>query len=102
MRPRSEPGARLAVPRAHRLEFLPEPAGVVALGEVRQFVQQHVVAHQGRRLDEPPVERDAARARPPSPPAPLIPNRDTGTECPSEGGSVPSACAGSSRAGLMV
>src|ERR1051326_286271 len=51
-----QPSLRRLVIRAAPLDFAPEPRRVVHLLQVRQFVQNQVVANKWRRLNEPPVQ----------------------------------------------
>src|SRR2546427_145297 len=44
-------------------DFAPEPDRVVHLLQVRQLVQNQVVADEGRRLEEPPVQRNRPAPR---------------------------------------
>ena len=47
-----------AIIGAHRFHLAPESRRMVHLPEMHQFVENDVIAHERRRLDEPPVERD--------------------------------------------
>ena len=50
--------ACLGMTRTTRGDEPPETARVIHLAAVHQLVQQDVLAHEWRRLDEAPVERD--------------------------------------------
>jgi len=57
---RFEPALGGEIIRAQALNFLPETGGMIHLPPVREFMQDDVVAHEVRRLDQAPVERDGA------------------------------------------
>jgi hypothetical protein len=50
----------------------PEAACVVRLHEVRKFVDDHIVDHEHRRLDEAPIETNIVIHRAGTPPEPVI------------------------------
>ena len=56
----------------------PEPRRVVQLAAVHQLVHEDVLAHERRRLHQPPVERDRAAARARPPPRLLVAHADPG------------------------
>src|SRR5439155_910231 len=53
-------------------DFAPEPDRVVHLLQVRQLVQNQVVADEGRRLEEPPVQRNRPSPRAVAPNQPFF------------------------------
>lgn len=57
---------------ADALDLIPEPRRVVHLPHVHQLMQDQVVAHEVRGLDDPPVERDGPASRAGAPAGSLV------------------------------
>ena len=53
---RFQPGFRVAIIRTRLLDVSPVARGVVHLPQVHQLVEDDVVAHERRKLNEPPVQ----------------------------------------------
>ena len=51
-----QPAFGIFVVRTDTLDLTPEPGGVVHLPQVHQLVQYQIIAHERRRLHEPPIE----------------------------------------------
>ena len=58
--------------RAGPFDFLPEPGGMVHLAAVHQFMQDDVIADEGRCLDQSPVQGNRAVARTGTPAGTLV------------------------------
>lgn len=58
-----QPFFRLRVPGGLNLNDVPEPGRVVLLKQVGQFMDNDVIHHEHRRLDELPVEVQAVVGR---------------------------------------
>ena len=71
-----EPTLGFAPLGTDRRHLAPEAAGVVRVFEVREFVQDDVVGHDGRHLHQPPIEGDGRARRAGTPPRSLIPHGD--------------------------
>lgn len=58
-----QPFFRLHIPRGLNLDDVPEPGRVILLQQVGQFMDNDVIHHEHRRLDEFPVEVQAVVRR---------------------------------------
>jgi hypothetical protein len=72
-----QPTLRIPVVGTRALDQRPEARPVILLAQVHQLVNQDVVAHEGRHLNQPEVEGDGARARAGPPARALCPDGDT-------------------------
>ena len=67
-----QPAFGLKVIGEHCCHLPPEARRVVHLPEMHQFMEDDVIAHARRRLDQPPIERNRAAAGTRAPPGALI------------------------------